>query len=130
MTTIGSVLALAGMVLLVAALAYRAQNKLYIVCTEETRATVTGKQRRNKRSHVLTVSYSVQGVPFENAVGAAPEEWAALSVGDQIPLQYKPSDPRIAVRPRKTFARASQTVLILGVILMAVGMVLTYLGSK
>lgn len=132
MIKLGIVLALTGIILLIAAAAQAIQNRSYALSSGDATATVTHKSRiRTKRAtrYELTVAYTVDGVDYTRRVGATPAEYnTTLSEGDQIPIKYKPDNPKKAVRSRDLQPKNVRVILITGAALLAVGAVLFLLG--
>ena len=77
MIAAGIMLALAGMIALIAAAAQAAQNHSYAACSGGVTGKVIRKRKRNVKNGVsreLTVSYTVNGAAYEWVVGAPPPE--------------------------------------------------------
>ena len=124
-------LILAGIIVLIAAAAQAGQNRSFAACSETTIGTVTRKRSRNVKngkSHELTVSYTVDGTPYEKVVGALLSEFESIAEGDNIELRYKPDNPRKAVRPEQLNPKNVRIVLIVGAVLLVLGVVLFFIG--
>ena len=123
----GLMLALAGIILLIAALAQAVQNRSYAACSEKAAATVTHKTSRktkNGRSYELLVAYEVNEIAYEKWIGVRAEDFNVVNTGDPFEILYKPQNPKHAVSPASIRPRNVRTVLIIGAALTAVGIAL------
>ncbi len=131
MIAFGIMLLMAGVIVLIAALAQYLQNRSYAASSEDATATVTGRRKRHVKNGVayeLRVSYTVDGNSYERTVGATATEYEQILEGQSLALKYKPHNPQKAVRPESLHPRNFRIALIIGLVLTAAGAILYLLG--
>ena len=132
MIAFGFALLLAGIIMLICALAQYGQIRSYAAGSESVVGAVTYKrsrQRKNGISYELTVAYTVNGVAYKRDVGAGVREWDAIAVGQPLKLIYKLDDPKKAVRPAALNPQNARIILIIGVVLTVAGVVIFMIGN-
>lgn len=131
MGPLGLILAFAGVIVLIAAMAQALQNRSYAACSEKAEATVTHKTSRkvkNGRAYELHIAYEVDGNAYEKWIGVNADAFAATEVGSKCEVLYKPQNPKRAIYPANLSPRNVRTVLIIGAALTAVGVALFLLA--
>ncbi len=81
MSYFGILLAIAGVIVLIAALAQALQNRSYAACSEKMQVTVaqkTSRRVKNGRVYELYVNYNVNGIDYERWIGVGADEFNSV----------------------------------------------------
>lgn len=125
----GLVLALAGVILLIAGAAQALQNRAFRDAQMVTGTVINkrSKQMKNGRAYLLKLSYSVDDIAYERELGVSKTEYDGIELGQPYEVQYRPDKPKKILRREDTAPKNAKVILILGTVLLVVGVAMLFI---